>query len=170
MTSFTRRMALKLMGVGTTLLGWGRRSRGDDAADGYATSTLPQVDRWGKTHDRVWLGESFWANPMEDWRIVDGAAECQTTGGDRNIQLLTHQLTNPAGSFEMSVQVSQVEVHEIDGGAGFRIGTTATSTSIAATASPRMASTPASSKANSPWQECERHCPPALTCRTLYCI
>lgn len=59
---------------------------------------------------------------MEDWRIVDGAAECQTAGGDRNIQLITHQLTNAEGSFETTVRIQQAEVKKIDGGAGFRIG------------------------------------------------
>ncbi len=59
---------------------------------------------------------------MEDWRIVDGAAECQTTGGGRNVHLLTHQLTEPMRGFDMSVAVRQVEVRKLDGGAGFRLG------------------------------------------------
>ena len=80
------------------------------------------VGRWNNTHNRVWLGEEFWANPMEDWRIVDGAAECQTAGGDRNIHLVTHQITNVEGSFTMAVHASQLEVRRQDGGVGFRIG------------------------------------------------
>lgn len=77
---------------------------------------------WHNTHDRVFLGGSYWANPMEDWRVIDGAAECITSGGDRNIQLITHELTNPQGSFEMFVRIKRVEVKRTDGGAGFRIG------------------------------------------------
>lgn len=80
------------------------------------------VGGWSRAHDRVWLGEDVWANPMEDWRIVDGAAECQTSGGDRNIQLLTHQLTDPDAPLGMSVNVERVEVAGQDGGAGFRVG------------------------------------------------
>jgi alkaline phosphatase D len=80
------------------------------------------VDRWKNTNDRVWLGEQFWANPMEDWRVVNGAAECQTGGGDRNIHLITQQLTNIAGSFTMAVQISRVESGDRDSEAGFRIG------------------------------------------------
>lgn len=120
MPSLTRRVALKLFGLGTGLLGLGKTApllRADDAARDAAP-----VDRWSNTHDRVWLGQDFWANPMEDWRVVDGAAECQSAGGDRNIHLVTHQLTNAAGSFTMAVRVGQVEVRRRDGGAGFRIG------------------------------------------------
>ena len=81
-----------------------------------------RVDRWHGTHDRVWLGERFWANPMEDWRVVDGAAEVQTSGGDRNVHLITHRLTGEEGRFRMSVRCRRVEAGEQDGGAGFRIG------------------------------------------------
>ena len=59
---------------------------------------------------------------MEDWRIVDGAAECQSLGGNRSVHSLTHQITNPAGRFAMSVRVTRVEARGKDGGGGFRIG------------------------------------------------
>jgi hypothetical protein len=80
------------------------------------------VGHWSNTCDRVWLGEEFWANPMEDWRIVDGAAECQGSGGNRNIQLLTHSLRNTDQPFSMSVRIKQIQQGRIEGGAGFRIG------------------------------------------------
>ncbi|MFI4847801.1 MAG: alkaline phosphatase D family protein [Gimesia chilikensis] len=119
MQSLTRRMALKLFALGTTFFGF-KKTTALTAAE--SESAAPVIGRWKKTNDRVWLGEEFWANPMEDWRIIDGAAECLSTGGSRNIQLLTHQLTNPKASFTMSVHVSQVEVKQQDGGVGFRIG------------------------------------------------
>ena len=76
-----------------------------------AASGLVGIDKaatsWQNTHDRVWLGESYWANPMEDWRVVDGAAECRTSGGNRNIHLVTHQLTDPSGNIEMSVSIDR---------------------------------------------------------------
>ncbi|MDP6445307.1 MAG: alkaline phosphatase D family protein [Pirellulaceae bacterium] len=116
MRSFSRRLALQLLGLGSTYAGVGV-SRAN-----LKEPSIPLVDRWGKTQDRVWLGEQFWANPMEDWRIVNGAAECFSAGGDRNIQLLTHQLTDAKSAFEMSVRVTQVEVKREDGGVGFRVG------------------------------------------------
>jgi hypothetical protein len=120
MPSLTRRVALKLFGLGTALFGLGKSDRTLHADD--AVNSDKPAGRWANTHDRVWLGEEFWANPMEDWQIIDGAAECQTAGGDRNIHLVTHQITNSEGAFTMTVHVSQVEVRRLDGGVGFRVG------------------------------------------------
>ena len=129
MPAFSRRLMLKLAGIGATVVGLFRHSTkaysADSAnVDGTAFNFLPEPsrDRWSTTHDRVWLGAEFWANPMEDWRIVDGAAECQSKGGDRNIQLITHQVTNAAGSLSMEVEIERVEVGKRDGGVGFRLG------------------------------------------------
>jgi alkaline phosphatase D len=114
-------MALKLVALGTALFGSRQQAIcSAHAADDAKAGTV--VGSWGTTHDRVWLGEDFWANPMEDWRIVDGAAECQTTGGDRNIHLITHQVTNLAGSFSMSVEIEEVVAGKVKGGAGFKVG------------------------------------------------
>ena len=77
---------------------------------------------WYNTHDRVFLGGDYWANPMEDWRVVDGAAEVTTGGGYRNIQLITHELKNTKGSFQMWVRIKQVEAAKKDTGTGFGIG------------------------------------------------
>jgi len=77
---------------------------------------------WSKMHDRVFLGGDCWANPMEDWQVVDGRAECRSFKGNRNVHLLTHQLTNVGGQFEMSVVIDQVETRKLDTGAGFKIG------------------------------------------------
>ena len=76
---------------------------------------------WKNTPDRVWLGADWWANPMEDWRLVDGAAECQLGATGRNVHLLTHQLTDPTRPFAMTVTIQRVETGS-QGGAGFRIG------------------------------------------------
>lgn len=121
MTSLDRRTALKIAAAGTTLLAAG------DAADSTskaaeASKTGSVVGQWSTTHDRVFLGGEFWANPMENWVIADGAAECQSTGGDRNVHLITHQVTNLKGSFEMSVDIEEVEAGKTAGGAGFRVG------------------------------------------------
>ena len=119
MDDLSRRTALKMVALGTTLLSVRR------ASQAFAQSNAKKADvisDLSNTHDRVWLGGSYWANPMEDWRVIDGAAECIKPAGDRSVHLLTHQLTNTKGSFEMSVVVSRVEEGRNDGGAGFRIG------------------------------------------------
>ena len=118
---FTRRGLLALLAAVVSLpRRIGRAAAAQQEADGSGAGT--RVDRWQRTHDRVWLGESFWANPMEDWRVVDGAAEEQTGGGDRNVHLITHRLTAEPERFRMSVRFLRVEAGDRDGGAGFRIG------------------------------------------------
>lgn len=114
----TRRSAIKTLGVAATVAGLPSHSSAQDSSDKRGTDQCP----WSVTHDRVWLGGQYWANPMEDWRVIDGAAECLSTAGGRNVQLITHQCTKPSAGFEMSVSVRQVEKAKGDGGAGFRVG------------------------------------------------
>ncbi|XQW84018.1 alkaline phosphatase D family protein [Thalassotalea piscium] len=83
---------------------------------------IPVKDNWANTYDRVWLGGEFWANPMEDWRVNNGGAECLSRGGNRSIHSLTHQLADFTKNFEVSVIVRRLENHAKDGGAGIRLG------------------------------------------------
>ena len=121
MTAFSRRKALKIGAAGSTVLAPLTKSEASEPATTQSSKPGFESD-WHTSNDRVFLGEDFWANPMEDWRVVDGAAESQSGGGARNIQLITHQLTDPSKSFEMSVRVDRVADGKKDGGAGFRIG------------------------------------------------
>ncbi|MEZ5952570.1 MAG: hypothetical protein R3C12_25960 [Planctomycetaceae bacterium] len=78
MASISRREALQWIGLGSTVVGLAESG----AVPAHA-SVAPDgvVGRWRNSSDRVWLGAEFWANPMEDWRLVEGAAECQSAGG-----------------------------------------------------------------------------------------
>ncbi len=120
MTWVTRRLLLKLSSASAGVFGFFRSKNA--SANESRSSVNAFASNWAKTNDRVFLGGNYWANPMEDWRVENGAAECKTTGGFRNIQLLTHQIENVAGSFELSVDVSHVETRKSDGGVGFQIG------------------------------------------------
>ena len=115
--TITRRTALKLIAT-ATVVGAASRSMASTAAPASAQTT----DVWSKTHDRVFLGGAFWANPMEDWHIANGGAECLSLGGNRSVHSLTHQITHPTKGFTLSVQLSQLEEKGQDAGAGFRIG------------------------------------------------
>jgi alkaline phosphatase D len=108
----SRRTSLKLFTAGTLAA---ITSRPTSAAAAAAT------DLWGKTHDRVFLGGEFWANPMEDWRVSEGGAECLNPGPGRSVHSLTHQI-GKNGAFVMTVTLTRVEALKADGGAGFRIG------------------------------------------------
>jgi alkaline phosphatase D len=129
MKSLTRRITLKLIALGGACFGLSRTVRGDDKTPINKTDQPAESSNnattvsWTKTHDRVWLDPRIWANPMEDWRVKDGAAECQTTGGNRNLHLITHQWTDPSGSADMSVSIQKVGGQRKGAGAGFRIGT-----------------------------------------------
>ena len=119
--SVPRRSALKALGASGALMGLSENAAANQA-DTSVRDSLEPVVHWSDTHDRIWLAGNCWANPMEDWVIRDGAAECLTTGGDRNIHLITHQLTDPGKSFETSVVVSRVAVAGKDDGVGFKVG------------------------------------------------
>ncbi|MCF6311061.1 MAG: alkaline phosphatase D family protein [Verrucomicrobiales bacterium] len=117
----SRRHGLKVLGLGT--LSTFYRPQAGSAVDQKSGGELQQIDGWGASHDRVCLGGNFWANPMEDWRVENGWAQCQTSAGNRSIHSLTHQLVNLQGSFSMSVKVGRGEDGKKgDGGGGFRIG------------------------------------------------
>lgn len=116
---YSRRLTLKLFAVGG-LLGFSR-SASIAAADGK-NDELQRIDDWQRTHDRVWPGRGFWANPMEDWRVADGWMACQNSGSNRSVHALTHQVTDTAASFEMTVEMSLSAGLKQDGGGGFRVG------------------------------------------------
>ena len=115
-TELSRRMALKLAAASAVT------DMAVLAPGAHSTVSAASPDPWSQANDRTWLGGEFWANPMEDWCIREGEAECLSMGGNRNIQSLTHQLTDPAGAFTMSVIVRRIFEGTTDGGAGFRIG------------------------------------------------
>jgi len=119
--NISRRTGLKLMTAGT-LMGLG--ARGSAVAETAPSPRNPQPmtrDPWPETHDRVFLGGEYWANPMEDWRVSEGGAECLSMGGGRSVHSLTHQVTRNA-AFTLSVTLTRLEIGKSDGGAGFRIG------------------------------------------------
>ncbi len=117
MTKATRRNVIKTLGAAAAAAGLSPTE-----SQACSTSANTKECTWGKTNDRVWLGSQYWANPMEDWRISDGAANVQSGGGNRNIHLITHQLTDPTAGFETQVTVQQIGEAKKAGGAGFRVG------------------------------------------------
>ena len=129
MKSLTRRITLKLIALGGACFGFSPTVRGDDQNPENEADLLTEssdkatIVSWSQTHDRVWLDSRIWANPMEDWRVKNGAAECQTSGGNRNLHLITHQWTDPTGSVDMSVSLQKIGGQSKGAGAGFRIGT-----------------------------------------------
>ena len=74
---------------------------------------------------RTWIGPEYWANPLQDWQLNKGKIECITSGGNRNVFLLTHELGEKSGDFNMSISMGNLEnsSKKLDEGwIGFKIG------------------------------------------------
>lgn len=75
--------------------------------------------------DRVWLGPEFWANPLQDWQLRKGRIECVIAGGQRNVYLLTRELTDEPGTVSMTVDIARLEGDTAplsEGFVGYRLG------------------------------------------------
>jgi alkaline phosphatase D len=79
---------------------------------------------FGNVHNRVWVGQDYWANPMEDWIVEDGKLECIRSGANRNVHLLTYGLSEkkPDAPFSISVRLGLQKDSPKNGSAGFAIG------------------------------------------------
>ena len=77
--------------------------------------------------DRTWIGEDFFANRLQDWRIRGGRLEC-TVGAKKNplrtAQLLTTALSSDVGDFSASVTTGAVKEGALEAEAfhGFILG------------------------------------------------
>ncbi|WOH36624.1 alkaline phosphatase D family protein [Thalassotalea fonticola] len=80
---------------------------------------------WSNIKDGHYLGSDLWANPVQDWRIKNGELECNVSGGERNIFLLTKSLNDASGNFDMAVTVrplAEFLAQPTKGYVGFRLG------------------------------------------------
>ncbi|QOV88598.1 alkaline phosphatase D family protein [Humisphaera borealis] len=126
MERISRRKLLKdsaVVGGATWLSGADVSTAIADASPAAATGAQNFASQWHRAPDRVWLGADMWANPQQDWRLNNGRAECVNAAPDRNVHLLTHQLTDSPGEVSMSVRVGRVGgMLSGKGSVGFRIG------------------------------------------------
>lgn len=79
---------------------------------------------WPAKLVRPWAGPEYWANPLQDWRVANGRLENIVPGGDRNVFLLTREVTAGPGAFTMSVRLGRMDLSGplAHGFAGFRVG------------------------------------------------
>lgn len=89
-----------------------------------AETTAEFRSNWHQSPDRVWLGADVWANPLQDWRVAGGRAECANAAADRNIHALTRQLAARSGDVRLAVRVGRVGGGPLagKGSFGFRLG------------------------------------------------
>jgi len=95
---------------------WGpARAEGDDVA----------VIRLTQKVKRTWISPEIWANPLEDWQLSQGRMECVGSGSERNLFLLTHELSDQPGSFSLRVKAGRLngDHQPLDEGwIGFNLG------------------------------------------------
>ena len=83
---------------------------------------------WPVDVNRPWTGPEIWANPAEDWVVRSGRAENTFPGGNRNLALLTAELTKEAEPFTIRCRIDQVStVSPMPGFVGIQVGITAPS-------------------------------------------
>ena len=81
---------------------------------------------WPENVTRYWIGQDYWSNMLQDWRIHDGRLEC--IGGEkplRTVQLLSRFLSDDPGKLAMSVHIGVISASaklDENAWAGFLIG------------------------------------------------
>ena len=76
-----------------------------------AATAQPSFD-FDATPDRVWIGRDFWANRLQDWRVVGHRLECVESRKNmsmRTAQLLTASLGDTPGRAEISVLLGPID-------------------------------------------------------------
>ncbi len=74
---------------------------------------------------RMWLGENFWANRLEDWRLSNGRIECTKNlpqDALRTASILTRETTAENSAGAISAKISLIEDAGAGGFGGFLIG------------------------------------------------
>ena len=82
-------------------------------------------DDFSGINDRVWIGENYWAIPMEDWRVRNSRLEFVGVERFSRVNLLTTVINGGDGEFIVSATMGLMqETSETgrDGSAGFSIG------------------------------------------------
>ncbi len=91
----------------------------------YRSAAADYQSHWPAEIARPWAGPEFWTNPLQDWRVERGRLECFVAGGDRNVYLLTRDVSAGPGTLAMSVRLGRLEDDRQalqEGFVGFRVG------------------------------------------------
>lgn len=129
MNKSQRRTFLKKFGLGLISLPFSYsettalfRSSGRNVFD-IPLSPATVVNHLKDVSDRTWIGESYWAIPMEDWRIKSGRIECTGKEKFSRVNLLVEEIRKGAGDFTLSTDLGLLSgKNSGKGSAGFNIG------------------------------------------------
>lgn len=78
--------------------------------------------------NRIWIGEEWWAVPMEDWRVQGGRIENNSVEKNARVNLLTAEIKDVAGDFTVAAHCGLLHrsAKGVAGTCGFAIGITDT--------------------------------------------
>ncbi len=114
--TFLKRAGGTAIGASVFSKGWALPAAAESSHASFKSS-------WSSTADRPWPGPDYWSNPLQDWQIHGGRLECISAGGDRNVSLLTRDISARPGTLTMSVRLGQLpDAHLDQGFVGFRVG------------------------------------------------
>ena len=117
-----RRSFLKKSGgtaLGTTAFSLARPAIAAETPDEISFRSM-----WPRDALRPWPGPEYWPNPLQDWRVSEGRLECFSPGGDRNVALLTREISSRSGNLVLGVRLGQIGNASLERGfVGFRVGT-----------------------------------------------
>lgn len=82
---------------------YGRHRPSEKSAEAEMVSYLSE---WHLLPDMIWTGSDYWARQLGDWHIRDGRLLCDTTGKNRNIQLLTYTLHEKGNFLQSSIRLT----------------------------------------------------------------
>ncbi|MBT3378634.1 MAG: hypothetical protein HN742_02570 [Lentisphaerae bacterium] len=87
--------------------------------------SAPFESSWSSASARTWTGPEYWANRLQDWQVREGRLECVTSGGNRNVNLLTRELADRPGDLTIRVRLGALgDAAQLSRGwAGIKIGT-----------------------------------------------
>lgn len=73
---------------------------------------------------RTWIGPEYWANPLQDWELRNDSILCNVARPQRDLHLLTHEISDREGYFETSTiaQILNDLPPSDDNWIGFNIG------------------------------------------------
>lgn len=87
-------------------------------------TTVNFKDDFNAVSDRVWIGENYWAIPMEDWRVNNGRVEFTGEHQNARVNILTHFIETGSGDFSVKADLGLLSGAEASGkgSAGFSVG------------------------------------------------
>lgn len=78
-------------------------------------------NNFDQVNNRIWIGQDFWAVPMEDWQVENGRIECIADRGNSRVNVLT-QVLSGEGDLNIEVKVGKLQNQKQFGSVGFTLG------------------------------------------------